>query len=58
MSLQLPLLLLLQGGNIWSLTSAPSALWISIVSDSSGTYLAAAIQGGDENGGIYTSSSG
>jgi hypothetical protein len=40
----------------WTLTSAPSASWQSITSDSTGQYLAAAAVSSNSEGGIYTSS--
>ena len=61
------LYILLSGGNSWDITSAPMApsqpnwAWISVASDSSGMYLAAAQGGVDPDnysGDIYTSSSG
>ena len=48
------LLLILLGGNAWSQTSARSAKWYAIASDSIGSNLAAVQNPGD----IYTSSSG
>ena len=47
-------MLIALGGGTWTLTSAPSANWNGLASDSTGTYLAAAI----DNGGIYISTSG
>ena len=49
-------IIIIIGGSSWSLTSAPNGNWISIASDSTGTYLAA-VQG-TGNGNIYTSTSG
>ena len=42
------------GGSTWENTSAPNATWYGITSDSTGTYLAAVVNGG----GIYISTSG
>ena len=45
-------------GGTWTKTSAPSGIWYSIASDSTGKYLAAGGQSANGVGGIYTSSSG